>query len=176
MPEAGELGNAADDAVCGIFVSMSFRTPTACLLAVVAFGAVACGSASEPAPPPATPAPQPAAQDHYSGHWRGVARITTSMPDAPSEMGIEATIAGGGGRCATIEYGAIGCSGVWTCTSAYDAPVMVIQETIRFGQEERCPTNARVELRRTEDPDVLQFRYSSPVIQGEGTLSRVALR
>lgn len=152
---------------------MPHRLATACLLSSLALAA--CGGASEPAPAPAAPAAQPSA-DHYSGHWRGVADITTSIPDAPSEMDIEATITpDGGAQCGTIEYGSIGCSGVWSCTGGYDQPVMVIQETIRFGGQERCPANARVELRRTDDPNVLEFHYSSPRIQGTGTISRQQL-
>lgn len=87
-------------------------------------------------------------------------------------MDVEATITSGGGQCGTIEYGAIGCSGVWSCSSRYDEPAMIIQETIRFGGAERCPSNARVELRATNDPNTLEFHYSSPQIQGTGTLSR----
>lgn len=148
---------------------MSQRTTPVLLSALLL--AAACGSSQEEAPPPQT-APPPQAVDHYSGHWRGVANITTDLPDAPPTMDIETTITPGGGQCGSIEYGAIGCSGMWHCTSSYDAPVMVIQEQIRYGQE-RCPTNARVELRTTSNPDQLEFHYSSARIQGTATLERV---
>ncbi|HJL19917.1 MAG TPA: hypothetical protein RMH99_29910 [Sandaracinaceae bacterium LLY-WYZ-13_1] len=143
----------------------------ASLLALVL---AACGGSSEEAPPPATPAPQPAA-DHYTGHWRGLADITSTVPDAPSEMGVEATIVQGGGQCGTFEYGSIACSGVWMCTSSYDAPTMRIEERVRYGNE-RCPDGARVELSPTDEPDQLLFRYTGPQIQATGTLERVQTR
>ncbi len=130
----------------------------------------ACGSSE--APPPQTPPPAPVAVDHYSGAWRGVANITTDLPDGPPTMDINTTITSDGGICGSIEYGAIGCSGVWRCTSSYDSNVMIIEEEIRYGQE-RCPSAARIELRTTNDPDVLEFHYSSPRIQGTATLQRV---
>ncbi|MGE0785456.1 MAG: hypothetical protein AB7S26_07200 [Sandaracinaceae bacterium] len=131
---------------------------------------VACGSRQEPVQE--APPPQPVAVDHYTGHWRGVANISTDLPNAPPTMDIETTITAGGGVCGSIEYGAIGCSGVWSCTSSYDAGVMIIEETIRYGQE-RCPTNARVELRQTADPDRLEFHYNGVRIQGSAVLERV---
>lgn len=120
----------------------------------------------------ATPPPQVVVGDNFSGHWRGMANITTSIPDAPTQMGISTTITGEAGQCASIEYGAMGCSGFWSCTSDYSADTMVIQESIRFGHE-RCPDGARIELRRTNDPNVLEFHYTSPAIQGHGEISRV---
>jgi len=140
------------------------------LVAGAASLASACGGSSEEAPPPQT-APPPAAVDHFSGHWRGVATITTDLPEAPPTMDISTTITPGGGQCASIEYGAIGCSGMWSCTSSFDSNVMIIDEQIRDGQE-RCPSHARVELRATDDPDRLEFRYQSPRIQGTATLER----
>ena len=141
------------------------------LALALAIPLAACGSRQEEAPPPAT-APPPQAVDHYSGHWRGVANITSDIPDAPPTMDINTTITAGGGQCGSIEYGAIGCSGMWICTSSFDAPVMVIDEQIRYGAE-RCSPNARVELRATDDPNVLEFHYSSPRVQGTATLERV---
>ena len=132
---------------------------------------VACGS-SEAAPPPQTAAPvQAAPSDHYSGHWRGLAEVTSAMPNAPTEMDIDATIVDGGGQCGTFEYGAIGCSGTWTCTSGFGQPSLIGQESVRFGHE-RCPQGGRVELRATNDPNVLEFHYTNAGITAHGRLNR----
>lgn len=141
------------------------------LAATIGLFALACGG---PAPAPA-PAPMAApAADHYTGHWRGLARISSDIPDAPQNMDITATITRGGvgGECGTIEYGSIGCSGVWRCVNSYDSPTMEIEETIRFGGGERCPPNSRIQLRATDDPNTLEFTYSGLRIQASGTLSR----
>lgn len=134
----------------------------------------ACGGRTEEAPPPQV-APVVAA-DHYSGHWRGLARISSTIPNAPENMDISATMTQDARECGTIEYGAIGCNGVWLCSNGFDSPSMTIEEQIRFGQGERCPGSARVELRTTNDPNRLEFHYSAPGIEASGTLSRDELR
>ncbi|HHH30708.1 MAG TPA: hypothetical protein ENK57_20525 [Polyangiaceae bacterium] len=128
----------------------------------------ACGS--DPAPV-VTVAPQQV-NDYYSGHWRGQARVTSSLPDAPTQMDISATItANDPGHCGAFEYGAIGCSGMWSCSSNFGADTMVLQETVRIGME-RCPNGAQVELRATQNPNQLEFHYRNAGIQATGTLER----
>ena len=135
----------------------------------------ACGGHQEEAPPPAAPPPaQPVAYD-WTGHWEGAADLTTAIEDAPEEMDIVAVLTDDSARCGTIEYGSIGCSGEWTCTGGGDGQSMIIQENIRFGAE-RCPPGARVELRRTGDPNVLEFHYSSPAITAHGQINRRQLQ
>ncbi|MEC7523575.1 MAG: hypothetical protein VYE22_27080 [Myxococcota bacterium] len=135
---------------------------------------VACGS-SEAAPPPQTAAPvQAAPSDHYSGQWRGLADVTSTLPNAPEEMDIVATIVNDSAQCGTFEYGAIGCSGTWTCTSGFGQTSMVVQESVRFGHE-RCPQGGRVELRATNDPDVLEFHYTNAGISAHGQLNRLRM-
>ena len=132
--------------------------------------ALACGSR----PPPPAPAPTPVVvQDHYSGHWEGAAQIASSIAGAPQQMDIVAVLVeGGGGQCGTIEYSHAGCSGIWSCVGTdYSGEVLQIQETIRFGGE-RCPTGANIELRRTADPNILEFRYSHAAIQAAGQINR----
>lgn len=142
------------------------------ILIVCALSALmlACGSREE-APPPQT-APPPQAVDHYSGHWRGLVQVTSTLPDAPSQMDVSATItANNPGQCGSFEYGAIACSGVWNCLSSFDSSVMEVQETVRYGGE-RCPNGSRAELRATNDPNVLEFHYSNAAIQAHGTVQR----
>jgi len=110
------------------------------------------------------------ATDNFSGHWRGLADVTSALPNAPTQMDVSTTIVNGT-QCGSFEYGAIACSGVWTCNSSFNAPTMEISETVRYG-DERCPTGARVELRQTNDPNQLQFIYQSAGISATGTLSR----
>ncbi|MCA9610957.1 MAG: hypothetical protein KC619_35430 [Myxococcales bacterium] len=130
----------------------------------------ACGSREE-APPPVV-APPPQAVDHYSGHWRGLARVSSSLPGAPQQMDVSMTVtADNPGQCGSFEYGAIGCSGVWNCLSPFDAPTMDLQETVRFGGE-RCPQGAQVFLRATDNPNQLFFSYRNAAIAAEGTLER----
>lgn len=140
-------------------------------LVLCAMGAllVACGG-SEPPPPVAAPPPQ--VVDNYSGHWRGLVQVTSTIPNAPQQMDVSATItANNPGQCGSFEYGAIACSGAWNCVSGFGDAVMQIQETIRFGQE-RCPNGAQVELRTTADSRQLEFHYTSSAIQAHGTLQR----
>ncbi len=141
------------------------------LLLVCSIGSLVLGCGSDPAPAPVV-APTPQAADYYSGHWRGLARVTSSLPDAPQQMDISMTITRDNpGQCGSFEYGAIGCSGSWNCTSSFDSPSMIIQETVRFGGE-RCPPGAQVELRSTQDPNQIEFHYHNGGIQAMGTLSR----
>ncbi|MFK7986356.1 MAG: hypothetical protein AB8I08_10020 [Sandaracinaceae bacterium] len=150
---------------------MMNRILLACLFGTLGL-ATACGSS----PPPPQPAPQPIAvvANHYSGHWEGAARVSAAIAGAPENMDIVAVLVdGGGASCGTIEYSHAGCSGIWSCASSdYNADVLSINETIRFGGE-RCPTGANVELRRTNDPNVLEFRYSHAAgIQAVGQINR----
>jgi hypothetical protein len=78
-------------------------------------------------------------------------------------------------ECGTIEYSSIGCSGVWDCTTSPDGMVLTVRESIRYGAE-RCPPGANVELRATNDANVMEFRYSSPAIQGTGTIHRRSIQ
>lgn len=144
---------------------MTNRLATALTLSTLL---AACGGAREEAPPPQ--APPPMAYD-WTGHWEGAADLTTAIENAPEEMDIVAVVVDDSAQCGTIEYGSIGCSGTWTCTGSPDDQTMIVQENIRFGQE-RCPTGARVELRRTADPNVLEFHYSSAAIQAHGQINR----
>jgi len=130
---------------------------------------VACGSSE--APPPQV-APTPQAVDHYSGHWRGLARVTSAIPDAPQQMDVSATItANNPGQCGSFEYGAIGCSGTWNCVSSFDSATMQLQETVRFGGE-RCPNGATVSLQATQDGNQIVFTYQNAGISATGTLQR----
>jgi hypothetical protein len=150
---------------------MTNRILTSCILGGFAVGALACGSS----PPPPAPAPQPVAvaQDHYTGHWEGAAQLASPIPGAPEQMDIVAVLVeGGGAQCGTIEYSHAGCSGTWDCVGTdYGSETLVINENIRFGQE-RCPTGATIELRRTSDPNVLEFHYNHPQIQAAGQINR----
>ena len=153
---------------------MSTRLLTWALVSVCLALVAACGSSPAPAP---APAPQPVAvADNFNGHWEGAARLATPVPDAPEQMDIVAVIADehGGAQCGTIEYSHAGCSGMWAC-SRNDGTRLYIQETIRFG-EERCPSGAQIELTTTNDPNVLEFRYSHPAIQAAGQLNRRAIQ
>jgi len=142
------------------------------LLLVCAIGSLMLACGSDPAPAPVVAPPPQAAVDHYSGHWRGLARVSSTLPNAPQQMDISMTItANNPGQCGSFEYGAIGCSGVWNCASSFDSPTMTIQETVRVGQE-RCPPNAQVELRSTQDPSQIEFHYRNGGIQASGTLQR----
>ncbi len=130
---------------------------------------LACGSREEAPPPVIVPA---RVVDHYSGHWRGLARISSTLPGAPQQMDVSMTItADNPGQCGSFEYGSIGCSGVWNCMSGFDSPTMDLQETIRFGGE-RCPSGAVVSLRATDNPDQIYFSYRNAAIAAEGTLNR----
>ena len=150
---------------------MTNRILLACILGTAAFGALACGSS----PPPPAPAPVAVvvAQDHFSGHWEGAAEVASPIPGAPQTMDIVAVlIEGGGARCGTIEYSHAGCSGIWSCVGTdYNSNSLIINENIRFGGE-RCPDGATVELRRTNDPNVLEFHYSHPGVQAVGQINR----
>ena len=143
------------------------RIPLVCLIPLFVLAAAACGSS--PAPAPAPVAAQ-AAADYYTGHWRGLADLTSPIPDAPSQMDISVTIVNDG-QCGSFEYGALACSGVWTCNSRFDASAMSITETVRYGAE-RCATGARVELRATDDPNQLQIIYQGAGVTATGTLQR----
>lgn len=143
------------------------RQHLVCLIPCFAIAAAACGGSE--APPPQTVAPV-AAVDHYSGHWRGLAAITSSLPDAPTQMDVSVTIVNDG-QCGSFEYGALACSGGWTCNSRFDAPSMMITENVRYGAE-RCPNGAQVELRATNNPDQLEMIYRSAGISATGTLTR----
>ncbi|MCB9596750.1 MAG: hypothetical protein H6719_28770 [Sandaracinaceae bacterium] len=139
----------------------------ACALGALLF---ACGSREE-APPPRV-APPPQVVDHYSGHWRGLARVQSTLPGAPQQMDVSMTItANNPGQCGSFEYGSIGCSGVWNCLSSFDSPQMDLQETVRFGGE-RCPQGAQVLLRATDNPRQIFFSYRNAAIAAEGTLER----
>ncbi len=146
---------------------MTKRLVLMCALGASLLGA--CGSRE--APPPVV-APPPQAVDHYSGHWRGLARVSSTLPGAPQQMDVSMTItANNPGQCGSFEYGAIGCSGVWNCLSSFDSPAMELQETVRFGGE-RCPQGAAVSLRATDNPNQLYFSYRNAAIAAEGTLQR----
>ncbi len=141
------------------------------LVLACAFGAtlLACGSREAP-PPRVVVATQ--AVDHYSGHWRGLARVSSTLPGAPQQMDVSMTITQNNpGQCGSFEYGAIGCSGVWNCLSAFDSAQMDLQETVRFGGE-RCPQGATVMLRATDNPQQIFFSYRNAAIAAEGTLQR----
>lgn len=150
---------------------MKNRILLSCLLGTLGLAASACGSS----PPPAQAPPPPVVvADHYSGHWEGAARVSAAIAGAPENMDIVAVLVeGGGAQCGTIEYSHAGCSGVWSCNGTnYGGDTLQISETIRFGGE-RCPTGANVELRRTTDPNVLEFRYShAGGIQAVGQINR----
>ena len=151
------------------------RPMTNRILLVCALGAslLACGSRQEPPPRQVVVAQR---ADYYSGHWRGLARVSSSLPGAPQQMDVTLTITQDNpGQCGTFEYGAIGCSGVWQCMSAFDAPSMELQEQVRFGHE-RCPNGAQVSLRQTNDPTQLIFSYRNAAIAAEGTVSRTDVR
>ena len=147
------------------------RIHLALLVPSVLFLIVACGG-SDPPPPQAAPvaAPPPAA-DYYTGHWRGLAQINSTLPNAPSQMDVSVTIVNDAAQCGSFEYGALGCSGVWTCNSAYSDQVMELTETVRYGGE-RCPNGARVQLRATNDPDQIELFYENTGISAHGTLQR----
>ena len=142
------------------------RISIICLVSCFAIAAAACGSA----PPPQAVYVAPAAVDNFSGHWRGLADLTSVIPNSPTQMDVSTTIVNDG-QCGSFEYGAIACSGSWSCGSTFDSQVMVITETIRYGNE-RCPNGARVELRTTNDPNQLQFIYQSAGVSATGTLNR----
>lgn len=143
------------------------RTHLVCVLSCFVVAAAACGGSE--APPPEV-APAPVAVDHYTGHWRGLAAVTSSLPDAPSQMDVSVTIVNEG-QCGSFEYGAMACSGHWICNSSFDSPSMMITENVRYGGE-RCPNGAQIELRATNDPDTLEMIYRSAGISATGTLSR----
>ena len=150
---------------------MTTRMLTALILGTAVF-ALACGGSE---PPPPQPAVQPVAvvQDHYSGHWEGAARISTPIPGMPEQMDIVAVLVeGGGAQCGTIEYSHAGCSGTWDCVGTdYGSEALVINENIRVNVE-RCPQGATVELHRTADPNVLEFRWTHPNGAAVGQINR----
>lgn len=153
---------------------MKKSTLSSVLVAALTLVAAACGGRQEVAV--VAPVAAPAQVERFNGHWEGAAQITSAIPNAPAEMDIVAVI--GNQRsveCGTIEYSSIGCSGVWDCTTSPDGLVLTVRESIRFGAE-RCPPGANVELRATNDPNMMEFRYSSPAIQGQGTIHRRAVQ
>lgn len=151
---------------------MTIRHLTPLLVALLSLTAAACGGRVEEAPPPQPVVVAPA--NNFEGHWEGVARIATPIPNAPQEMDIVAVISDEHVvQCGTIEYSSAACSGAWSC-GANDGNSLSIQETIRYGME-RCPSGANIQLNTTNDPDVLDFTYSSPQIQARGTIHRRAV-
>ena len=75
------------------------------------------------------------------------------------------------GRCATIRYPSSGCSGYWTCTTAFDGVQLDAVEHITKGRD-RCIDEVDIQLVVNDGGRTISFYALAGEITAEGHLGR----